>query len=154
MLAVLSFWIVVQLIALATLPLTWRLCSRLPDRGYALAKPLGLLLVTYVLWLGASFGFLRNSLGGIILALLLVTGLSLWLLWRHASAAALLAWLRQHGRLILITEVLFAVALAILAYYRAFDPAISAASAFRRWTPGCLATASATTTLAMSCSPC
>ena len=44
MLAVLSFWIVVQLIALATLPLTWRLCSRLPDRGYALAKPLGLLL--------------------------------------------------------------------------------------------------------------
>ncbi|MBK7204208.1 MAG: hypothetical protein IPH87_27460 [Anaerolineae bacterium] len=28
----------------------------------------------------------------------------------------MLAWLRQHGRLILITEVLFAVALAILAY--------------------------------------
>ena len=126
MLAVLSFWIVVQLIALATLPLTWRLCSRLPDRGYALAKPLGLLLVTYVLWLGASFGFLRNSLGGIILALLLVAGLSAWLLWRDASATPMLAWLRQHGRLILITEVLFAVALAILAYYRAFDPAISA----------------------------
>ena len=127
MIAVLSFWIVVQLIALAALPLTWRLCSRLPDRGYALAKPLGLLLVTYTLWMGASFGFLRNSLGGVILALLLVAGLSAWLLWRDdAGAVPMLAWLRQHIRLILITEALFAAALAILAYYRAFDPAIAA----------------------------
>ena len=126
MVAVLSFWIVLQLIALAALPLTWHLCRRLPDRGYALAKPLGLLLVTYLLWLGASFGFLRNSLGGIVLALLLVVAVSAWLLWRDGSSAALLDWLRQNRRLIIITEVLFAVALAVLAYYRAFDPAIAA----------------------------
>ena len=126
MVAVLSFWIVIQLIALAALPLTWHLCSRLPDRGYALAKPLGLLLVTYLLWLGASFGFLRNSLGGIVLALLFVAAVSTWLLWRNGSGAQLLAWLRENRRLIVITEVLFAVALALLAYYRSFDPAISA----------------------------
>jgi YYY domain-containing protein len=117
---------VLQLIAVAALPLTWHLCRRLPDRGYALAKPFGLMLVTYLAWLGASFGFLRNSLGGIALALLLVAGVSAWLLWRDGSHAELMDWLRQHGRLILITEVLFAAALAILAYYRAFDPAISA----------------------------
>ncbi len=126
MVAVFSFWMVLQLIAVAALPLTWHLCRRLPDRGYALAKPFGLMLVTYLAWLGASFGFLRNSLGGIALALLLVAGVSAWLLWRDDSHVELMDWLRQHGRLILITEVLFAAALAILAYYRAFDPAISA----------------------------
>ena len=117
---------VLQLIALAALPLTWHLCRRLPDRGYALAKPFGLMLVTYLAWLGASFSFLRNSLGGIALALLIVAGVSAWLLWRDGSHVELMDWLRQHGRLILVTEALFAAALAILAYYRAFDPAISA----------------------------
>ena len=54
MLATLSWWFVIQLFALAALPLGWRLFARLPGRGYPLAKALGLLLVSYVLWMGAT----------------------------------------------------------------------------------------------------
>ena len=72
MLDVLRFWLIVQLFALAALPLAWRMLGSLPSRGYVLAKPLGLLLVTYLLWLGGSLGLLRNSAGGVLLCWLLV----------------------------------------------------------------------------------
>jgi hypothetical protein len=57
------WWLAIQVIGLAALPLAWRLLRRLPGRGYAFAKPLGLLLVCYLLWLGASFRVLPNDLG-------------------------------------------------------------------------------------------
>jgi YYY domain-containing protein len=79
MIEVLRFWLVIQLFALAALPLAWRLFGALPSRGYALAKPLGLLLVTYVLWMGGSLGLLRNSVGGVLASLAIVAAVSLWL---------------------------------------------------------------------------
>ena len=114
MLPMISWWLIIQLFALAVLPLAWRLFRRLPSRGYPLAKALGLLLVCYVLWLGAGFRLLANSVGGILFALLLVAGVSAWLgragLRRAAPGAAadgeqtaltllarrpLFAWLRR-----------------------------------------------------------
>ena len=125
-LPVFLFWLVIQLFAVAALPLTWRWLGWLPDRGYALAKPLGLLLVTFGLWLGASFGFLRNSAGGVLLSLLVLAGLSLWLSWRTRNGPSLGQWLHQHLSLVIATELLFLVALLGWAYFRAFDPAIAA----------------------------
>ncbi len=43
MLHVITWWLIVQVFAAAALPLAFRLFRHLPDRGYALAKPLGLL---------------------------------------------------------------------------------------------------------------
>ncbi|MEE8163233.1 MAG: hypothetical protein V3T92_04370, partial [Anaerolineae bacterium] len=54
---VLIWWLIVEILGLAALPLTYRLFKNLPDRGYAFGKPLGILLTSYVLWIGASFGF-------------------------------------------------------------------------------------------------
>ena len=150
MIEVLRFWFVVQLFALAVLPLAWRLFGALPSRGYALAKPLGLLLVTYVLWMGSSLGLLRNSVGGVLASLVLVAAVSLWLgrdgLRRateapdHGSGASdaedrspltahrpLLAWLRDRWRLVLVTEVLFLAAIALWALVRSYSPEITTA---------------------------
>jgi YYY domain-containing protein len=136
MIEVLRFWFVVQLFALAALPLAWRLFGALPSRGYALAKPLGLLLVTYALWLGGSLGLLRNSVGGILASLVLVAAISLWLgrsgFTVHGSpftvhGSPLLAWLRANLRLILLTEVLFLAAMALWALVRSYSPEITTA---------------------------
>ena len=129
---VLRFWLVIQLFALAALPLAWRWLAPLPSRGYALAKPLGLLLVTYLLWLGASLGLLRNGVGGILLAWAVVLGVSLWLGrtgWQRDDDGQrpLFAWLRERWVLVLITEVLFLAALLGWASIRSFSPEITTA---------------------------
>lgn len=132
MLDVLRFWVIIQIFALAALPLTWRLFAALPSRGYALAKPLGLLLVTYLLWLSASLGLLRNSNGGILASLLVVVAASLWLgragLRRSATGERpLWAWLRAHRRLIVVTELLFLATLFGWAIIRSYSPEITTA---------------------------
>jgi YYY domain-containing protein len=126
MTSILIWWIIAQVLGWITLPVAMRLFRWLPDRGYAFAKPLGLLLVSYIVWLGASTGFLRNDMGGILFAILLVTALSAWLLFRRSEgeplAFELNRFLREHWRLVLTVELLFLVALFAWAGLRAYAP--------------------------------
>ncbi len=122
----LRWWIAIEAIGLVAWPLCWRLCGSLADRGYGLSKALGLLLVSYTLWVTSSFGFLGNDLGGILASLLAVAACSTWAL-RHGDGgwAALRDWMRQRRRLIFFSEGLFLAAFAVWAIFRAYDPAIA-----------------------------
>ena len=109
---ILIWWLLLQLFGLVGLPLAFRLLGNLPDRGYAFARPLGLLLTGYLLWLGGSLGFWQNSVGGVLLALLVVAGVGIWLyLGRRDKEISLLGWLRAHTTYWLAVELLFAAAL-------------------------------------------
>jgi uncharacterized membrane protein len=132
MLIVVVWWLWMQVMGLAALPLAYRFFHRLPDRGYAFARPLGLLLVSYLFWLGGSLGLLRNSLGGALFSILVVALIS-FIYYRRGQASdtseegaegdrGLLAWLRTNGGLVLAVEILFAVALALWALLRAYSP--------------------------------
>ena len=130
MLVTLSWWFVLQLFTLAALPLAWRLFARLPGRGYPLAKALGLLLVAYVLWLGATLHVLPNSFGGAVVALIVVVGASWWLGrdgWRRDADGVrpLAAWLKANRWLVLTTELLFLFVLVGWAAIRAYNPDIA-----------------------------
>jgi len=121
---ILLWWLTLQLIGLVALPLAFRLFSRLPDRGYAFARPLGLLLVSYLFWLGNCLGLLRNRWGGIFLVLILVAALS-WLAYRRwpgKKEDGLLPWLRQHWGLVAVIELVFVLVFVGWAWLRGFSP--------------------------------
>ena len=122
------WWVVIQIVGWAALPLAHRLFRHLPDRGYVLAKPLGLLLVSYLFWLLCVLGVLRNTTGSIIFCLVVVAGASAYLYHRagQADGYALRAFLRERWRLILVSELLFLAGFALWALYRAYNPDISA----------------------------
>ncbi len=122
--AVLSWWCLIQLIGLAAWPLAFRWLRFLPDRGYTAAKPLGLLLTSYLLWLLGSLGLVQNSIGGIVFALAVVVAASAWALSRE-SLAALRKWLREHRAMVLVYEALLLVAMCGWAAYRATMPGIN-----------------------------
>ena len=130
MVTVLSAWLVIQLFAIAALPLAWRLLAALPDRGYAFAKALGLLLVSYTLWMGSSFGFLNNDLGGVLFGLIALIALSLW--WGGAGLRReeegerpLWVWLKANRSYILTVEALFFLALVAWAFFRSYNPELN-----------------------------
>jgi YYY domain-containing protein len=118
------WWILLQLFGLAALPLAFRLFRRLPDRGYALARPLGLLLAGYLVWLGGSLGFWDHSAGAVIAALVLVAGIGAWLYWarRLKGDLTLRAWLRSQRAYVLSVEVLFGAALVGWTVFKAHNP--------------------------------
>jgi YYY domain-containing protein len=137
MLIVIVWWLWMQVLGLAALPLAFRFFRRFPDRGYAFARPLGLLLTSYMLWLGGSLGLLRNSVGGALASIFIVALVSLVYYRRgragstadegSASDPGLLAWLRSNLRLVLSVELLYAAALALWALLRAYSPDLTTA---------------------------
>ncbi|MBN2149353.1 MAG: hypothetical protein JW726_18340 [Anaerolineales bacterium] len=121
---VLIWWLILQALGWLALPIAMRIFRWLPDRGYIFSKTLGLLLASYILWLGASTGLLHNNLSGIIFSVIVLAGISAWLYFRGGEEPGrgidVLAFLRRNGKLIVIVEVLFAVALLFWAFLRAY----------------------------------
>ncbi len=126
--AVLSWWLIIQAFGLAVWPLAFRLFRWLPDRGYLLAKPLGLLSVSYVLWLLVSFHALPNTPVGILIAFFGVAVFSQWIYRRdHGKTISLRRWLSEHWRIVMAYELLFAAALVGWAIFRMYAPDVSTA---------------------------
>jgi YYY domain-containing protein len=125
-LSVFIWWLIMQVLGWAALPVCMRLLRWLPDRGYAFSKSIGLLLVSFILWIGASSGFLRNDLGSILLSILILAGFSAWVAQRwhgrslNQGLADLRTFIRQHKVMILTVEVLFALAFIAWAVLRAY----------------------------------
>jgi YYY domain-containing protein len=117
------WWVIIQVFGLAALPLARRVFAWLPDRGYAFSKAIGLLMVSYLLWLGAITGILANTTGGILLALLLTAWLSLWAGFsRGRLVDELRSFLKEYRWHVLIAELLFLLAFAGWAVVRAYAP--------------------------------
>ncbi|MBK9055543.1 MAG: hypothetical protein IPL78_32950 [Chloroflexi bacterium] len=116
------WWLVLMVLGAAATPLTAYLLHRLPDRGYAFTKMIGLLLVSYLFWFLGSLGFLGNTTGGIVLAVLIVAGLSALAL--RQMAEPLIPWLKANSRQILTTELLFLLLFAVWVWVRAQNPTI------------------------------
>ena len=120
------WYVAMQLCAVAALPLAIRFFGDLPDRGYAFAKALGVFLVGMALWLGTSYGLLRNEFGGAMLALGAVTAVSYGFGgWRALQAAWDDTASAGRGRqwYVVSVETLFLVAFGVWAWVRAHDPA-------------------------------
>jgi len=134
-LAAVRWWGVLMVIGAISFPLTYRLLHRLPDRGYAFVKMAGLLIVAYVFWLFTSLGFLNNSLGGILFALVTLAGLSFWALRTDHRARAVagpenqdlgaFSWLRDNWRYVLVVELFFVIIFGLWIWVRAQNPAIT-----------------------------
>ncbi len=123
--AVLTWWLLLQVMGWVALPLVFRLLRWLPDRGYSVAKPAGLLLGNYALWLLGTLGWLRNTTGGILLAFGLVALFGAWVYQRWNDGPNLLDWLRAHRSWILAYELVFLIAFAAWAIFRAHNPDLS-----------------------------
>ena len=119
MIYVLLWWLIMQVLGWLALPTAMRLFRWLPDRGYAFSKAFGLLISSYLLWIGASTGLLRNDTGGILFALLALAGLSAWCYFRQ-PLGELQHYLRSKKGLIITVEILFALAFVAWAVLRAY----------------------------------
>jgi len=122
---VLTWWLIVEVLGLVALPLAFRLFKSLPDRGYALSKPLGILLCSYLFWILVTFGFLTNKRNAIIFVILLGAAIS-WYFYssKRKEGEEILAFLSRHRKVVLASELLFTAAFGLWALVRAYNPEI------------------------------
>ena len=115
-----AWWLAIELAGLAALPATLLLMRWLPDRGYGLAKTLGVVALSYLAWLAASFRLAAWSRETLALVLLLLLVGAAWLAWWRRET--LLAYWREYRWLIVCNEVLFTGAFVLFALLRLYNP--------------------------------
>jgi YYY domain-containing protein len=116
------FWyILLVFLGWLSFPLTFRLFRKVADRGYAVSRILGLLFWGFGFWLLTNLGLLQNQVGAIVFVLALLGVLSLWAgggRWQE-----IWAWVKAHGGLILVTELVFLLAFGFMVVVRGANPA-------------------------------
>jgi YYY domain-containing protein len=117
------WWLVAQLIGLAGLPLASWLLRSLPDRGYAFAKSLGLLLTGYLAWLAAMLGLAPFGAPILVVAAIAVAAIGVWAQGGpRAAIGGARAALRSRLPMLLASEAVFLGAMLAAVWMRAHDP--------------------------------
>ena len=115
------FWLLMlELLSMAGFLLLFPAMAMLADRGFALSKILGLLLVSYAAWLLASlrvFNFEPELLWALLGILLLASLLSAWF-----SRRVLLGFIRTRWRTLLIAEAIFLLSYLTMLLLRSLNP--------------------------------
>ena len=119
-----TWWALSLLISIVATPFAVALLPRFRAGGYAFARPLGVLLLGYLYWIGSTAHVLPNSRTGVALALLTLAIGAGVIGWR--SRAAVRSALGGDRAFVLALEVLFLVAFAAAAFFRSHVPEIVA----------------------------
>ena len=114
MTAALRFILLLEVLGLAATPLAAAVFARLPGRGVAFAKPLGLLLATWLVWVLGSLALVPQGLPTWIGAVVVVAagGALVWWRWKPTIPRQALLW----------SEGLALGAFALMALLIAFSP--------------------------------
>ncbi len=102
---VLAWLVLLEVLGLLAFPFTFSAMRGLADRGYGVAKVLGILLLAVLSWIGPALKILPYQRWEIGLALLLIAACSAVLAWRRR--AGLRDFLRARSRLLLTEEGIF-----------------------------------------------
>lgn len=118
MIEALAWWLTIELIGVIAFPIAFVALRFLPDRGYSFSKIIGLLLMTYLLWMGASAHIIPNRRWSIALILALIGLTSAVLAYRHRSEIR--DFLRQRWHHILFGEVLVTIAFMLALFLKSY----------------------------------
>ncbi len=119
-LAIAVWWLAVQVIGVLTFPITFTLLKHLAGGGWLLSKSLGLLLVSYGVWLLASFGLPANRLAFIWLMMALLAAVSFAVGRRNWAAIKSALW--EKRAFIAVGEGVFAGVFLLFVAYRLANP--------------------------------
>jgi YYY domain-containing protein len=121
----LSWWLLVEALGVAGLPLTVAVFTRLPDRGWSVTKALALLVVGWLIWFPLSiFSALPFSRAWILGTMLVFTLGNVALLRAPSIRAALLKFAQTQRLYIVACELVFGGAFALMAWIRSFTPEV------------------------------
>lgn len=111
---------VIQGFGLLVLPIGYVFFRPLPNRGYLLHKPLGLLLVAFVTWIMASTGIIGFGRSSIVLSILVWTAASAIVGWPLRTEIS--NYIRSRWRMLFGMEALFLLAFIAFLLVRVANP--------------------------------
>jgi YYY domain-containing protein len=118
--AVFIWFLTIYLLGILMFPLSFVIFKPLSDRGYFLSKPLGLLIISYTVWMLSSLHILPFSKSSILFVMAIVVILSSIALYKKYRE--ILAYMKNNIPVILTGEILFFSILLIFILIRYANP--------------------------------
>jgi len=115
-----AWLLVMELMALAVLPIAFFVFRSLPDGGFLLAKVLGILAVSLVAWLLASLQWMAFSSGAVMVGLGVIASLSAVVL--AFTWTTFWTFVRERWRILAISEIIFLAAFIAFVVVRMANP--------------------------------
>jgi uncharacterized membrane protein len=122
------WWFLIFSLGIVFLPLTLSLFSKFFDKGYTLSKIMGILLVSYLVWLFGSLKILPFITTSIWLIIILSLVVNLFI--TKIQKVHLKKLFKSSWRIFVFEEILFFLCLAFWSYVRGFQPAIQGLEKF------------------------
>ncbi len=123
MVSVLYWLLVIELIGFVAFPLAFAILPRLGDRGYSVAKPLGLLLLSWFMWVLGSLHLVPTNPYTLWGALVLFSVVSGW--YAYLRREEIIEFIRRERQSILVGEGVFLLLYLVCVIYRSYDPSIN-----------------------------
>ena len=120
---VIIWFFLLEVIGIISVPIMYKLCIGLKDRGYSLSKVFGCIIFAYVLWIISIFNILPIVFVTCICFLLLFSCFSFFIFWK--SYKEIIKHLRTNWKMFLIMEFLFVFVFIIFLFYRGWDSGIN-----------------------------
>ncbi len=114
------WYLLLLIMGLLFFPLVFTVFSGLPDRGYPLARMAALLLTGWVAWILSSLNLLPFTRWSILLAIVLLTALSVFFGLR--KKADLIQYFKSNWKYLVSVEIIFAVAFLYMLIVRINNP--------------------------------
>jgi YYY domain-containing protein len=121
----LTWYVVVQAMAIAAWPLVSRALAPLDDRGWAASKAAGLLGIAWLVWFVCMLTPMPFSRAALLVAVVLVGAVGWGWLARSGEAVELVAWIRARRTLLLASEGVFLAGFVLFAVLRSHAPAVA-----------------------------
>lgn len=123
MLQVIATLITIELIGLSAFPVVARAFPALSDRGWAISKSLGLLMISTALWLLSYARLLPNTMVSWWIVWLVLTFIAVFFI--RQDFARLKKTLQRRWKIIVAIELIFLLFFLMFLSLRAFDPSAS-----------------------------
>lgn len=123
MIEALTWWSTIMVIGIIAFPIAFLAFRFLPDRGYSLSKMLGLLLVSYLLWIGASVHVIPNARWAIFMVLAILLIASGLLAYRIRED--MVTFIKNKRHHLLTVDLVFTVAFFVALFLRSYTPGLT-----------------------------
>ncbi len=128
LISILTWWIFFFLLGIGSFPLSFVLFRNFYDRGWGLSKTVGLLGVSYLVFLGAIVKITPFTQFSILIFLVIFAGINFFIFKKIGKQ--IIKEIKTQKRAIILSEVLFAFGLLFWAFVRAHQPDINGLEKF------------------------
>ena len=120
---ILKWYLILTGIGVIGFPIVFTFLKKLPGRGLVFARPMGLLLVSYLYWLLGSLGFLHNEIGSMLMVVSMIMAFSAAICYKNR--ADIVEWMRNAKRFCIISELVFLLGFVLILTFRMGGPEVS-----------------------------